>query len=452
MQGYRPRFGEPSVATLTIGGDDIDFPGILFNCVLEAHIFGGPPFRTCDDQRKHTWGLINDPALVTSISGLIGKIVTKARQGQAGNNFKLYVTGYGQFFNNKTTACNDVTFARSANPKPDNKPHTMMTTELRTDFNAMSLGLNAAVQKAVAQNTQNGVKYIDIDGPLDGHRFCEDGIQEPDQQNQNLWFWHYPYKQADSAEVGATGPDYTSVIQAANAKVFGSQSISQLSQQYDSARAVDDAFYNAIYWDQVQQLGGVNATGFWDSVVGYRAKLFHPQVPWHTWIENTIVTQWKQDRDVDSTGATSTQTPNPPASTTPPPPPAYATGTCSFHLTETEDCDSNYGNNLYGVIKMYDDKKNVIGQTVTDQDHPIGYPMDAGNSYHFNSKLKDPLVITGEHENDYVQFTIGSLSWQSKTPDGGATCTVGGWDPRDGPVCGLSLYPDQNAVSPLRAV
>ena len=25
-QGDRPKFGEPSVATLTIGGDDIDFP------------------------------------------------------------------------------------------------------------------------------------------------------------------------------------------------------------------------------------------------------------------------------------------------------------------------------------------------------------------------------------------------------------------------------------------
>lgn len=33
LKGERPRFGEPQVATLTVGGDDIDFPGILFNCV-----------------------------------------------------------------------------------------------------------------------------------------------------------------------------------------------------------------------------------------------------------------------------------------------------------------------------------------------------------------------------------------------------------------------------------
>ena len=32
LKGDRPKFGEPTVATLTVGGDDIDFPGILFNC------------------------------------------------------------------------------------------------------------------------------------------------------------------------------------------------------------------------------------------------------------------------------------------------------------------------------------------------------------------------------------------------------------------------------------
>ena len=444
------------MATLTIGGDDIDFPGILFNCIIESHIpGGGPPFRTCDDQRTHSWSLINDPSLVTNISELIGKIVTKAQQGQAGKDFKLYVTGYGQFFNNETTLCNDVTFARTANPNPDNQPHINMTTELRTEFNEMSLGLNAAIQKAVAQNAQNGVKYIDIDAPLTGHRFCEDGIQEPDQNNVNLWLWHYPYNQPADTEIGTTGPNYTSVLQAANAKAFGNLSTSQLSQQYGSARAADDAFYNAIDWNQVSQLGGVNATGFWDGVVGARAKLFHPQVPWQTWIETTIVNQWKQDRDIDGTGTNPTQTSpsaQPSPSSSPPPPPPYATGTCSFHLTETQICDTSYSNNLFGVVKMYDNAKNVIGQTVTDNDNPIGYAMDAGKSYSFTSKLPNPLVITGEHENDYVQFTIGTLSWQSKTPNGGASCTVGGWDPRDGPVCDLRTGDNTNAVSPSGAV
>ena len=100
---------------------------------------------------------------------------------------------------------------------------------------------------------------------------------------------------------------------------------------------------------------------------------------------------------------------------------------------------------------MYDNGKNVIGETVRDEDNPFGYAMDAGNSYSSSSKFSDPLVITGEHERDYVQSTIGSLSWQSKTPNGGASYSVGGWDPRSAPVCGLKTG-NENAVSVLRAM
>lgn len=84
---------------------------------------------------------------------------------------------------------------------------------------------------------------------------------------------------------------------------------------------------------------------------------------------------------------------------------------------------------------MFDNSKAVISQTVTDNDHPMGYLMDASSSYSFTSKLPPTLETPGEHENDYVQFAYGSLSWQSKTLDGGARCEVGGWDSKGGPTC-----------------
>ena len=61
-----------------------------------------------------------------------------------------------------------------------------------------------------------------------------------------------------------------------------------------------------------------------------------------------------------------------PTSVAPPPPPPYPILMCSFHLTDTQDCDFNYDNNLYGVVKMCDDDKNVISQTIKGDDHPIG--------------------------------------------------------------------------------
>lgn len=73
-----------------------------------------------------------------------------------------------------------------------------------------------------------------------------------------------------------------------------------------------------------------------------------------------------------------------------------------------------------------DNNKAIIGSAVNDDDHPIGYGMNDGNPYSLSSRLPNPLIITGEHENDHVQSTYGSLSWQSKISNGGASCTVDG--------------------------
>lgn len=152
-----------------------------------------------------------------------------------------------------------------------------------------------------------------------------------------------------------------------------------------------------------------------------------------------------------SAAASSTQTPPPsssvappPTSTTAAPPPPYVTGQCSFHLTETQDCEKD-SLNLFAVINLKDGAGNDIGDTsVNPATDPIGNGINDGTPYSFTSKLPNPLVVTGEHEHDYIQFTYGGLSWQSKTPNGGASCNNGGWDPRDGPICSLR-FGNQNA-------
>lgn len=143
----------------------------------------------------------------------------------------------------------------------------------------------------------------------------------------------------------------------------------------------------------------------------------------------------------------STPQPSTPSSVSTPPasPPAYATGTCSFHLTETQVCNVDNYKNLYGNVVLKDNNKIIIGKTV-NKAHPNGYAMDDGSPFSFTSVLPHSLVITGEHKNDNVQFTYGSLSRQSKTPNGGGTCTAGGWDPRNGPLCNDLFSEVQNAV------
>ena len=135
-----------------------------------------------------------------------------------------------------------------------------------------------------------------------------------------------------------------------------------------------------------------------------------------------------------------------PTPASPAPPPAYATGTCSFHLTETQDCATD-ASNLFAIVTLLDNNKANIGQTSVDPTkNPIGDPINSSDPLSFDSKLPNPLVITGEHMNDYVQFTYGTLSWTSRTTTGPATCSNGGWDPRDGPICG-QRFGNQNAVN-----
>ena len=166
---------------------------------------------------------------------------------------------------------------------------------------------------------------------------------------------------------------------------------------------------------------------------------------------NSQVSSWIAALGTGTVNPTTAPPPTSPTSAPPPTsptstPPAYVTGTCSFHLTETQDCTDD-SENLFAIVNLKDGAGNDIGDTNVDPTtDPIGIGINSGAPYSFDSKLPNPIVITGEHENDYVQFTYGSLSWQSKTPNGGGSCNNGGWDPRDGPICG-QRYGNQNAVN-----
>lgn len=117
----------------------------------------------------------------------------------------------------------------------------------------------------------------------------------------------------------------------------------------------------------------------------------------------------------------------------PPPAPtlAYAPGTCSFHLTETQTCTGD-DRNLFAIVELVDNNKADIGDTAVNDTFPIGEPINVSNPYHFSSKLPNQLTITGKHRNDYVQFSYGSVQWTSRDTPGPATCSNGGWDLKDG--------------------
>lgn len=256
--------------------------------------------RPCDDQRALSWSLLAQDAtrstpndvLVAKIDAVIKKTVTAGKKNT--DLFKLYVTGYGQFFNENDPYCDTVTFARSANPVNDNKPHVMMTRELRRDFNAMSRMLNTAIKKAVDQNSGSStVKFIDFDAGLEGSRFCEPGVKEPDQNNLKTAFFHYPY----------------GVIEEEPGIAYLNQVASTNTISWDPKQTLWRDYMND-FWSKIDEQGLNNALGgdanaqydFWSEIIGHRARIFHPRPNLATFIYELIVNQYIRDENEDPEG------------------------------------------------------------------------------------------------------------------------------------------------------
>lgn len=121
-----------------------------------------------------------------------------------------------------------------------------------------------------------------------------------------------------------------------------------------------------------------------------------------------------------------------------------ATSTCKIHVDEYELCGAE-SSDLFANVSMANGNGDTIGETVINYTYPFGMPINVGDTYSFQPRLGLAIMITGEHEGDYIQFTQGDLSWTSRTTTGVANCTNGGWVPKDGPVCGLRYW-DTDAV------
>ncbi|KEF52275.1 uncharacterized protein A1O9_11515 [Exophiala aquamarina CBS 119918] len=167
-----PFIEKSDVITMTVGGNEVHFFSVLNACVYQWL-----PISSCEKELAESRALIESRSLIRKIDAVISESVKRKR-----SDALLLVTGYARFFNERTDLCDHVTFSRT-------RPLDYLTKDKRRALNQLVSLLNDVVR---ASADIHGAKYVDIDGIYEGHRFCEEGVHEPDIGRDDTWFFNLP--------------------------------------------------------------------------------------------------------------------------------------------------------------------------------------------------------------------------------------------------------------------
>jgi lysophospholipase L1-like esterase len=165
--------GDSDLVTLTVGGNEVDFFSVLNECVYQWR-----PQGTCGEALRKSRRLMESSEFVEGYARMVKLGMERVKPGA-----KLLVTGYATFFNEETTACDGVSFSRT-----DSKQY--LTSQLRRKLNQLVRMLNHIVRSAAEAS---GAAYVDIDETFKGHRFCEEGVHEPNNTRSDTWFFNLHY-------------------------------------------------------------------------------------------------------------------------------------------------------------------------------------------------------------------------------------------------------------------
>lgn len=420
--------GKPQIAVMTVSGNDAEFGTAINDCILRAWLPGD-----CDQTLTRIGNEINDTPFKNKLIDTLIHVMAAGRQAGGTNPpeaFQIYIAGYVGFWNHDNPACDDVSFGYWRWSKPK------LTRNLRKRMNDLVDQLNGVIKSVATQMSGLGVIYVEgFQTTYDKHRFCEppdgaDYLASP--IGKKTWFWHL-----DSPNLinGGEGPDAAStegfedraqeVIDRLIPDKAQQDSLSESNPPWNlDAFKSEEAFYAALD----TAIG--NDTEVRINLDEGTKRIFHPKGSAYTPYSDAFLQAIRNNRNPANAAS-----PSPTPSPTPTQPAPYATGTCSFHLNEYEAPCVTDSKDLSADIVLKDNAGTEIGNTNGNKG------INDGASLFLDSKLPSKLVVTGEHSGDYVQFTYGDLSWTNTEPkkDGDATlayCNSGGWDPREGPVCG----------------
>lgn len=346
------------IATLSVGGNDIGFFEIINNCIFQFYIT-----ESCENQINIAQGKIDSEEFHSNLDGVLSKILGNARASQ----FRLYMSGYAHFWNVGSTQCDDVTWSywnRADPPK--------LTRDLRNKLNTLTSNLNNAINDAVgranAADPRQPVVFVDYSPSFNTHRYCEDGVNEPDPNRSDTWF--FEWETTEAAVLAAEEYPEGSIER---------QYAEWIAQQQAEDGSLTPASQGSHWW------------------VDSLAKVFHPKIDGHNAIKDVILASYAAN---------------------PPHWGSFVPGWCGVHVIQYQKPDPSTDN--YSLdVKIYDAGGNAIGQ-VDGADAPAGVGVGV------TSALPYVLIVTAQNvDDDAVLFAYGGQNWDSKTEP---QCNFGSYD------------------------
>lgn len=157
------------LVTIQVGGNEVDFFPVLNECVQQWR-----PFSTCDREINRAQSLMQSTRFVRAFDDMVKHATSKIDVPS-----HVLVLGYATFFNAATEQCNNVSFSKTNSAQ-------VLSNELRKSLNDLVAMLNTVIE---ASARAHGATYVDIDTLFEGHRFCEEGVDEPRPDWEGTWFF-----------------------------------------------------------------------------------------------------------------------------------------------------------------------------------------------------------------------------------------------------------------------
>ncbi|KAI1772477.1 SGNH hydrolase [Hypoxylon cercidicola] len=276
-------------ALLSVGGNDLGFFAVMNACVFRFYNFYS---GTCESALADTQAQIESDEFEQRLQVVITEILDAVRWEKK-PWFFVTITGYARFFNDVTDACDDMSFGIWWNgPK--------LKKDLRSKMNAMVLTVNAKIRKTVDSINSRFVKdklvFIDYDEGFDGHRFCEEGVAEPDYGRADTWFFLVGAQdnarnstQSSHMSDLETLPPTSVLVDPSSCLEFAQRSgdWGELALCYMAMAKARDPSLQLARGDLVAE------NSMW-YVPTYYGKTFHPRSLGHETIRNKIYEVWRE--------------------------------------------------------------------------------------------------------------------------------------------------------------